>query len=149
MRRTAPILAALAALALAAPVGAAPETAQSDPGKRGFRVILDIGYRNGKPKVVKTFKFKNVLVTCDSGPKPAFTTDSKPPHFGRMSVNGKGRFSRVFSNNGQNFDGKIVIRGKFRNKHNLEGTLKIRGDYPNAGYEGCSTGKVEWTAQVG
>ncbi len=135
---------------LLAPVGAAAETAQSDRrASADFRVILDIGYRNSKPKVVKTFKFKHVRdvrLGAEAGRSPPTACR---PHFGRMSVNGNGRFGRVFSNNGQNFDGKIVIRGKFRNKHSLEGTLKIRGDYPNAGYEGCSTGKVEWTAQVG
>lgn len=151
MRRTTPILAAVAALALAAPAGGASAdlTAPSADKRGGFFVEVDVTYRNGKPRTVDKFKFKNVVVTCESGPEPnPFTTDSKKPHFGPMSVNRKGRFSRVFSNNGQNFNGNVVIRGEFITKHKLEGTLKIKGDYPNRDYEGCATGKVEWTLDI-
>jgi len=158
VRRSLPLLlAALAGLILlpatAAPAGALAADLTTGPApaaKRAFSVALDIRYDGNRPKAVTKFKFKNVVVTCEEGPAPnPFTTDSKRPHFGPMSVNDQGRFGRVFSNSGQNFNGKVVIRGEFLTRRKLEGTLKIAGDYPNDGYEGCTSGKLEWAARVG
>ena len=145
-------LIAVAAGALLAPAGAGASLTVGDlpSAKREFQIFMDIRYDGNKPKAVTKFKFKDIVITCDAGPDPnPFTTDSKPPHFGPMSVNDQGRFGRVFSNNGQGFDGKVVIRGEFLTRRKLEGTLKITGDYPNAGYEGCASGKLSWTVDVG
>lgn len=137
-------VAALAAVLLATPAASA-DTVGSSTGKRAFVVEPSVTYRGNEPTVVRKFKFDDAVVSCSTGPMPnPFTTDSPPPHFGPMPVNNRGRFGRVFSNDGQEFNGKVVIRGKFVTRRKLEGTLKIKGDYPKAGYEDCNSGKLKW-----
>ncbi len=142
-------VAALAATLLV-PAGALADTATSTPGKRGFVVSFNVSYNGNKPKEVTRFRFKSVTIQCESGGPPnPFTTHSLAPHFGPMSVNGQGRFGRVFANNGNRFNGKVVIHGEFQTKRKVEGTLKIKGDYPNDGYENCTSGRLDWNATVG
>lgn len=146
-------LSVAAALTLLAPAGAAADlsTGPAASAKRDFSVAFDIRYRATQPRVVRKFKFKRVVITCDSGPSPnPFTTKSIRPHFGPMSINRHGRFGRAFANTGPEFKGRVVIRGEFLTRRRLEGTLKIRGDYPEEGYAGCSSGEpLRWEERVG
>ena len=142
-------LAATLATAVVLPAGALADV-KSASSRGDFTMSLDIVYDGNKPKTIRKFRFDDVIVSCESGPDPnPFTTDSEKPHFGPMGVNGQGRFGRVFTNNGNDFNGKVVIRGEFVTRRKLEGTLKITGDYPNAGYENCGSGKLKWDATVG
>ncbi|MGI9019347.1 MAG: hypothetical protein ACR2G3_01380 [Solirubrobacterales bacterium] len=137
-----------AATALLWPPAAEAQSSSGEvagPATGGFEVILDVRYRNGKPKVVEAFKFRRVAMTCVVG--APFRTKSTAP-FGPMLVNREWRFGRVFTNDGNNFDGATVIRGEFATKKRVSGTLKITGDYPNAGYEGCTSGRLEWSVTL-
>lgn len=145
---------AVLACALALPAGADAGSARYDgPAARGdFSVSFKVISEEGRPQKVRKFRFRGVVITCDSGPDPnPFTTKSKKPHFGPFNVSREGRFGRRFTSKTDDFDGIVVIRGEFETRRRAAGILRIEGDYPNGAnedYLGCASGRLEWTARL-
>jgi hypothetical protein len=144
------LIAAVVAGALLAP-GAASASDYTGGAKRGdeFTVSFQAVFVNGKPEEVRHFRFRHVPMTCEVG--DPFVTKSGKPGFGPMNVNSERRFHGVFSAN--QGDVKVVIRGEFKPQR-VVGTLRVSGDYPpdpESGFPGgtdCSSGRLEWTAQL-
>ena len=146
MKRLAALVALAAALAL--PAGAAAGDIYSAKGPEPFEISFQVISRDGKPKKIKDFRFKRVVMTCASGPTEQFKTRSLPPHFGPFRISADGRFGRKFPSDTDTFVGETVIRGEFVNRRRVDGTLKIAGDYPAAGYADCTSSKLEWSAEL-
>ncbi len=148
------VAAALAALSIVpaaagASLGVDSVNSVDSVAKRGEPVFsFKVVKQGGDVVKVKKFRFREVTVTCLTGPNPQFDTFSEPPHFGPFSVNGNGKFSRTFTSSDQNFDGTVRIAGEFQAPKRAAGTLRIQGDYPAAGYSGCDSGRVDWTVRL-
>ena len=146
MRRLAPLALVVAALTIAAPAGAA--TGYTAKGATEFRISFDVVFDDGEPARGRNFVFSRVVMTCESGPKPnPFKTKSLAP-FGPFRVSRDGRFGRRFPSDDQNFRGETVIRGEFVTRKRVRGTLRIQGDYPDATYAGCDSGRLRWKAAL-
>ena len=142
-------LAALTALVLVLFLPAAAGAGETYAGKGdGFEISFDVITEGGKPKKIRDFRFRRVVMTCASGPTTQFKTRSLPPHFGPFRVNDEGRFGRTFTSDNQDFQGETVIRGEFVTKRRVDGTLKIAGDYPADGYADCTSTRLAWTARL-
>jgi hypothetical protein len=137
------------ACALLGPAGAAADLGVERAQRGGAIVEFKVVRSGGDIAKVKKFRFREVTVTCATGPDPnPFDTRSLKPHFGPFSVNRRGGFARTFTSNTQNFDGTTKIHGEFEAPRRAVGTLRIQGDYPDAGYEGCDTGRVDWAHRL-
>lgn len=109
--------------------------------------MFDVVTEGGEPKKVKRFEFRRVVMTCETGPTEQFKTRSESP-FGPFRVSSDGRFGRRFVSDNQRFRGETVIRGEFVTTKRVRGILRIQGDYPDATYAGCDSGRLEWRAAL-
>lgn len=138
---------------------AVPATAVSSPSDEGFSakrgtfgITFDVLTNNGKPKKVGNFAYENAEATCETG--------------GPLSIDGSGFGTQ---NNGPNAAAKVedkefkktytgespgggetkqTFTGKFKN-HNtkVEGTMRVKGDFPNSSATNCDSGKINYLAQ--
>jgi hypothetical protein len=125
-------LALAAALALAAPAGAATTHWVGDT-EGGGAVSFDLVRKHGTYKKVNSFHWDFVPATCDGGP-PSFSGEL----LGSLRVSGHGEF--LFDAKGP--DGRTRIEGKIKSKHKAKGTLLLKGDFGDE--QNCEKVEVEW-----
>jgi hypothetical protein len=136
-RVVAPIVAVVAAAALALPAFASGATytgAVKGGGTLSFKTVK----RNGKIASVKSFSWKSVPAQCDQG---VYSYSSTLP-FG-LAVKNKA-FAIVATGGG------VVqqVTGGFHRGGKASGILNVYGNLAS-GHTNCSTGKLTWTATRG
>jgi hypothetical protein len=143
LKRRSPFLAALAALALAAPAAGAADRVELKGVGPEPSVSLQLVTVNGKPFKVNKFKFFNIPVQCDGGAALLVTRNKALP---AMRVNNRNRFGATFDFQGAE---EVTVRGKITDGGaSSKGSLRVRGNFTVDGvqYTGCDSGKVKWRA---
>lgn len=147
MKRSAAVLALVAALALAVNASAAVYvgTGAEDPK---LDVYFGVKKKPGKPRKVRKFTVVRVPTTCSDGSSHR-TGDALPIEFPRrMKVvdrrfHGKETFT-VKSTRGD-YTVTMSVRGKLRRRGLAKGRVAISGPGPRPGVR-CSSGQVRWVA---
>jgi hypothetical protein len=140
LKRVSPLLVAIAALAIAAPAGAAERIQHK--GVPEPSVSLQVVLINGEVAKVNKFKFFNIAVGCDEG--ILFITRNKA--LPAMGVNKRGRFGKTFDFAGAE---EVRVKGKVAGDgSSSKGSIRIRGNFTEGDvrYNNCDSGKVKWKA---
>jgi hypothetical protein len=143
-------------MALALP-GAAISSSNEASGqlsaKRGtFAINFTVYRQNGKPKRVGNLSWENAEVTCETGGPISIDGDgfgdAESGPNGRAKVKHK-KFSKTYP--GTSPGGGITsqkFKGKFKEQNTrVEGTLRVKGDFPDQGGTNCDTGKISYVAE--
>ena len=142
LKRRTPLLAALAALAVAAPTAAAADRVELKGLGPEPHVELQVVILNGKPIKVNKFKFFDIPVNCNEGGLYVTRNKALPP----MGVNKRNRFGATFDFQGAE---EVKIKGKITDGGNSsKGSIRVRGNFTVDGvqYTNCDSGKVKWKA---
>jgi hypothetical protein len=141
LKRLAPCFAAVAALALAAPIAGAAEKTQHRGALPQAAVEFQAVSVNGDIVKVNKFKFFDVALACDEG--GLFVSRNKP--LPAMKVNKRNRFRETFDFQGAE---EVKVAGKITNGGTqARGSLRVSGNFTVDGvrYNNCDSGKVKWS----
>ena len=133
-------------------ISSSTELSSEMSAKRGsFNIAFDVFTRNGKPKKVGFFEYDHAPVTCETGGPleidgTGFGIDESGPN-GPAKVEDK-KFSKTYAGtSGGGGETSQKFTGKFKNQNQkVEGTLRVKGDFPNNSATNCDSGKINYTA---